>query len=59
MVPQYYSYGSAGVPAVPATIFMSAWHSSAPACLSLVEILYLNSFQNSLKEKSPAIILSS
>ena len=24
MVPQYCSYGSAGVPAVPATIFMSA-----------------------------------
>ena len=23
MVPQYWSYGSAGVPAVPATIFMS------------------------------------
>ena len=23
MVPQYYSYGSAGVPVVPATIFMS------------------------------------
>ena len=23
MVPQYYSYGSAGMPAVPATIFMS------------------------------------
>ena len=28
MVPQYGSYGSAGVPAVPATIFISVEHQS-------------------------------
>ena len=27
MAPQYCSYGSAGMPAVPATIFMSEWAS--------------------------------
>ena len=27
MVPQYCSYGSAGVPAVPATIFMSVYET--------------------------------
>ena len=30
MVPQYCSYGSAGVPAVPATIFMSGRNRGNP-----------------------------